>query len=215
MHVKICGLTRAQDALLARKLGAWALGFIFFEGSKRNIAPESAREIIAQLPKPAPTIGVFVNQTDRAIETAKALGLNGIQLHGDETPEDCRRARQETGCFVIKALRAKSEDDVARIGDYRGAANYILLDAAAADGSYGGTGEKADWSLAARAVREYPDLPFILAGGIKADNIAEALAAVQPYALDLSSGVESAPGVKDANKLAALFAAAKGADDDE
>jgi phosphoribosylanthranilate isomerase len=213
MHVKICGLTRAEDAQLARKLGAWALGFIFYPPSGRFISAGKAAEIIARLPRPAPTVGVFVNQTDEAIATAQDIRLNGIQLHGDETPDDCRRAKKETGCFIIKALRLKTEADLAQIDGLAGAADYMLLDAAAT-AEYGGTGKTADWDLAARAVQAYKKIPFILAGGIRADNIVQALHAVKPYALDLSSGVESAPGIKDAEKLAALFAAAKGADDE-
>lgn len=212
MHVKICGLTRAEDALLARKLGAWALGFIFYEGSKRCIGAAAAASIISQLPKPAPTVGVFVDQTKDIASIAQETKIAGVQLHGDETPEECLRIKHETGCFVIKAVRLKTQDDVARISLYKGVADYILLDAAA-QGAYGGTGVTGDWELAASAVKSRA-APFILAGGLNENNIAQAARHVRAYAYDLASGVESAPGVKDADKLSSLFALTKGLDDE-
>lgn len=207
MRVKICGLTRAEDAKAAQDLGAWALGFIFYPKSKRFIDAAAAKIIIATLPSAARPIGVFVNQTDDAISIAKDAGLKGIQLHGDETPDDLRRVRAAFSGIIIKALRPKTEADLAVIEDYKGLADFILLDAAVGN-EYGGTGHIGDWSLAKKATAF--GIPVIVAGGLGHDNIAAAYAQTNPYALDLSSGVESTPGVKDHDKLKALFANIKG-----
>lgn len=206
MRVKICGLTRAEDAQAAHDLGAWALGFIFYPKSKRFITADAARRIIAALPAARP-VGVFVNQTDEAISIATQAGLKGIQLHGDETPDDLRRLRAAFTGIVIKALRPKTEADLQAIADYKGLADYILLDAAIGN-EYGGTGHTGDWSLAQKAA--VFGIPVIVAGGLGPDNIAEAHAQTNPYALDLSSGVEASPGIKAPAKLQALFANIKG-----
>lgn len=200
MRVKICGLTREEDARAAEDLGAWALGFIFYPKSKRYIAPEQAAPIIAGLKTPA--VGVFVNQMFAAPAIAQQTGLRAVQLHGDETPEDCARVRDDFSGTVIKAFRPISERDVDGIAAYKGLIDYVLLDSAAA-GQYGGTGETFDWTLAAKAATL--GIPIILAGGLTAENILEAEAQVKPFAADLSSGVESAPGIKDRAKLDALF----------
>lgn len=205
MRVKICGLTRKEDAELAQGLGAWALGFIFTPKSKRHITPENAAPIVASLD--APAIGVFVNQTDDAIEIAGKIGLKGIQLHGDETPEECQKARANFSGILIKALRPQNENDLAAIETYKDTVDYVLLDAAAG-GQYGGTGHTGDWGIAAKAAAF--GIPVILAGGLDAQNIAKACAQVRPYAADLASGVEASPGVKDPGKLKALFSAIKG-----
>lgn len=206
MRVKICGLTRAEDAKAAHDLGAWALGFIFYPKSKRFITAQDAKNIISALPASQP-VGVFVNQTDEAIGIAKNAGLKGIQLHGDETPDDLRRIRATFSGTIIKALRPKTEADLQAIDDYRGLADYILLDAAVGN-EYGGTGHTGDWSLAQKAATF--GIPIIVAGGLGPDNINAAHAQTSPYALDLSSGVEAAPGIKDHAKLQALFAHIKG-----
>lgn len=206
MRVKICGLTRAEDAQAAHDLGAWALGFIFYPKSKRFVTADAAKRIIAVLPA-ARSVGVFVNQTDEAISIATQAGLKGIQLHGDETPDDLRRLRAAFTGIVIKALRPKTEADLQAIADYKGLADYILLDAAIGN-EYGGTGHTGDWSLAQKAALF--GIPVIVAGGLGPDNIAEAHAQTNPYALDLSSGVEASPGIKDPAKLQALFANIKG-----
>jgi phosphoribosylanthranilate isomerase len=206
MRVKICGLTRLEDAQMAQDLGAWALGFIFYPRSKRYITPANAKPLITALPAAAQTIGVFVNQTLEAVATGNELALKGLQLHGDETPEECRRARDNFGGLLIKALRPESEDDLQIIADYKDITDYILLDAAVA-GQYGGTGQTGDWSLVDKA-KAY-GIPVILAGGIGPDNIQSAMAA-KPFACDLAGGVEASPGVKDPEKLKALFGALKG-----
>ncbi len=206
MRVKICGLTRAEDAKAAQDLGAWALGFIFYPKSKRFITADAAKNIIASLPDAQP-IGVFVNQTDEALLIAQDAGLKGIQLHGDETPDDLRRVRTAFSGTIVKALRPKTEADLQVIADYKGLADYILLDAAVGN-EYGGTGHTGDWSLAQKAAAF--GIPVIVAGGLGPDNIAAAHAQANPHALDLSSGVEAAPGIKDHAKLQALFANIKG-----
>ena len=205
MRVKICGLTRIEDALRAQELGAWALGFIFYPGSKRHIAPEQAGKIISGLKTHA--FGVFVNQTDEALTVAKQIPLKGLQLHGDESPEECQRVRSGFSGLLIKALRPRKEEDLKVIAAYKGIVDYILIDSAAG-GQYGGTGQTADWSLAEKASAF--GIPVILAGGLTPENILAAQAQAKPYALDLSSGVESAPGIKDMQKLDALFGAIKG-----
>lgn len=208
MNVKICGLTRAEDALLAQQLGAWALGFIFYPKSKRYITPDAARNVLPHLPPEARTVGVFVNDITGAITAGEQLKLKGLQLHGDETPEECRAVRGGFGGMLIKAFRPEKPADLAPIARYKGIVDYILIDAPAASGQYGGTGHAGDWGLAV-AAREY-GIPVILAGGLGPDNIAAAMAAVSPAAADLASGVEAAPGIKDHDKLRALFGALKG-----
>ncbi|MDD9899395.1 MAG: phosphoribosylanthranilate isomerase [Alphaproteobacteria bacterium] len=205
MRIKICGLTRYEDAKLAHNLGAWALGFIFYEGSKRCITTDAAETVLTQLPDNARRVGVFVNQTDDAIALAQDLPLQTLQLHGDETPDDCAKARA-TGLRTIKALRPQTPDDIDGAKNYMDAVDYILIDTAGA--GYGGSGKTADWSLARRAVDA--GLPVILAGGLKADNILAA-ADTNVYALDLAGGVEMAPGIKDHDKMRTLFTTAKGA----
>jgi phosphoribosylanthranilate isomerase len=207
MRVKICGLTRAEDAALAQELGAWALGFVFYPKSKRYIDPQQAQTIIQTLPNPARAIGVFVNQTDEALAIAKKIPLGGVQLHGDETPEDCKKVKQNFSGLVIKAFRPETEDDLNAIHLYKGAVDYILLDAAA-PGQWGGTGKTTDWTLAAKAAEI--GIPLILAGGLTAENILAADRQVKPFALDLSSGVEISPGIKDTDKLKRLFRAIQG-----
>lgn len=208
MRVKICGLTRLEDAQLAQSLGAWALGFIFYSKSKRYITAESAAAIIGMLHPAAQPIGVFVNQTEEALSVAKTAGLKGIQLHGDETPQECATVRANFQGILIKAIRPEKEADLASITGYRGIVDYILIDSAAG-GQYGGTGHTGDWDVAKKAASF--GIPVILAGGLGPGNIGAAISAVAPYAADLSSGVEQSPGVKDHTKLHALFGAIKGA----
>ena len=205
MRIKICGLTRKEDAYLAQKLGAWALGFIFYPPSPRYIAPEKAADIIRHLTTPA--IGVFVNQIEDVLKIANTAHLKGIQLHGDETPEECRIIKKSFSGFIIKAFRPKTEKDIEAIKTYENIIDYILIDAA--DGrQYGGTGKTADQTLAAKA--EKFGIPLILAGGLTANNIIESIQHVNPFAIDLSSGVESDPGIKDALKIKTLFKISQG-----
>lgn len=205
MRVKICGLTRKEDALLAARMGAWALGFVFYPKSPRYISADIAKSVIEGITTPA--IGVFVNQTENVPIIAAKAALAGVQLHGDETPADCRYIRKKFHGLVIKALRLKLEEDLARIDAYKNDVDYILIDAAHQD-QYGGTGQVADWSLAAQAAMK---APLILAGGLNDGNILNAANRVFPYALDLSSGVEASPGIKDAARMRALFTTIQGA----
>jgi phosphoribosylanthranilate isomerase len=191
--IKICGLTRAEDALLAWELGASALGFIFHSKSPRYVTPEQVVEIRRQLPAEAFCVGVFVDRTTGDVNAiAEAAGLDAVQLHGRETPLQCAAMTRP----VIKVIRAEDEH---HLDEYAVAA--FLLDAAHPTLA-GGTGLTADWSLAARIARR---VPLILAGGLEPANIREAIRAARPAGLDLSSGVEAAPGVKDAAKMNALF----------
>ena len=206
MKVKICGLTRLEDALCAHTQGAFALGFIFYPKSKRYITLDDAKNLLAQLPADAAPVGVFVNQMDEAIGAVKNLPLKGIQLHGDETPDDCRRLRDAFGGFIIKAFRIKADADLEAVTAYEDVVDYILIDAAV-DGAYGGTGQLANWDLARRAT-DFKK-PLILSGGITPDNIVEATRAVAPFAVDLAGGVESAPGIKSHDKIKQLFEAIK------
>jgi phosphoribosylanthranilate isomerase len=206
MKIKICGLTRAEDALYAHQQGAFALGFIFYPPSKRFIPMDAAQPLLAALPAAAVPVGVFVNQPDDMAQAVQTLPLKGIQLHGDETPDDCRHLRGIFDGFIIKAFRLKKGADLDAIAAYEDVIDYILLDAAV-DGAYGGTGQLADWDLARRAA-DFKK-PLILSGGITPDNIAEAARAVRPFAVDLAGGVESAPGIKSHDKIKQLFDAIK------
>ena len=200
-RVKICGLTNKADALHATGCGADAVGLVFYAGSPRCVTPEAAREICAALPPFVTRVGLFVNATPELIrETAAYCGLDVVQLHGDETPEQSDYAPLRT----IKALRIKDADSLNGHEDFRVSA--LLLDAWAPD-AYGGTGESFNWDLAAAVAAQRP---VILAGGLTPINVASAIDRVKPYAVDVSSGVEHAPGQKDYEKVAAFIRAAKG-----
>lgn len=200
VRIKICGITNLEDALLSAELGADALGFIFYPPSPRSITPDAARAVIAQLPPLVTTVGVFVDEDPASVtELAATVGLDWLQLHGKETPEYCRRLDRR----VIKVFRIRDETSLADLAAYRGAAQAFLLDTYK-KGQVGGTGEVFDWDLARRA-KAYG--PIILAGGLTAENVAQAIASAQPQAVDLASGVEAAPGRKDPDKLRAFFKA--------
>jgi phosphoribosylanthranilate isomerase len=199
-RVKICGITRLEDALEAVRLGADALGFNFWPGSKRFIAPADARRIIAALPPLVTTVGVFVDPSHDEAEAAAAVsGIRVLQLHGDESPEACRAFQRP----VVKGLRVAGPEALEQLARYAGLAG-ILLDAASP--GYGGSGTTFDWSIAREAARR---VPLLLAGGLTPDNVGEAIRAVHPYAVDVASGVESSPGVKDPDRMARFIRAAK------
>jgi phosphoribosylanthranilate isomerase len=194
--VKICGLTRLEDARLAWEGGASALGFVFHPASPRAVTAKHVRAMRRALPPEAFCIGVFVDlEAARVNAIAAEAELDAVQLHGHETPETCAAILRP----VIKAIHA---EDAVRLADYAVAA--FLLDAAHPTLA-GGTGRQADWHLAARIAQ---DRPLILAGGLNPDNILEATARVRPAGLDVCSGVEAAPGIKDAVLLKALLARA-------
>ena len=199
MRVKVCGITRAEDAVLAADLGAVALGFNFWPGSPRYVTPVRARDIVAQLPPFVVAVGVFVNQPlDAVLSIARLARLGAVQLHGDERPEDYGSLPVR----VIKAVSLRSATDVDAADAVPDRA-MVLLDAHDPVGR-GGTGRTIDWTLAASISRRRP---IVLAGGLHAGNVADAIAAVDPYGVDVSSGVECGPGTKDPAKLRAFFAA--------
>lgn len=187
--VKICGITRLEDAKSAVDAEADALGFVFYHQSARYIQPEKARDIITQLPPFVVPVGVFVNEEASVIlRILKATGIQVIQLHGDESPEFCR----QFSIKVIKAFRVQGHSDLHEIVS-RYHVDAILLDTYSQD-TPGGTGKIFPWEMADK-VKPYG--PVILAGGLTADNVAEAIRRVHPYAVDVSSGVETKPGYKD------------------
>jgi len=204
MRVKFCGITRVEDAREAVRLGAWAIGLNHSELSPRRCDPATALEISSELRRQAEIVGVFVNPTLPEVATAvENEQLSMIQLHGDEGPSFCQEAARRTGCKVIKALRVRSTADIQAAEAYRTA--FHLFDAHR-PGTVGGTGESFDWELLAGRRSE---VPMILAGGLDPDNVAEAIAIATPYAVDVASGVESIPGIKD-HALMAAFAEAAG-----
>ena len=206
VRIKICGITNLEDALSATDLGAHALGFIFYRKSPRAITPERAHQIIGQLPPFVLTVGVFVDEKVSVVrELAETIGLDLVQLHGRESPEYCR----SLGRRVIKGFRIQNQSSLAVMPNYRDAVQAFLLDAYR-PGTPGGTGETFDWELARRA-RDYG--PVILAGGLIAANVTQAITVAQPAAVDVASGVEKEPGKKDPEKLQAFFAAVRRAGD--
>ena len=204
VKVKICGITSYEDARAAVEAGADALGFVFYDKSPRFINPVRAAGIISKLPPFIQTVGLFVNEeTEQVNWTADYCGIDVVQLHGDETPEDCLELKRR----VIKAFRIQkiiSIDPLEKYQDYQ--VSGYLLDAWSPD-AYGGTGRTFNWELA-RAAKQYG--PVILAGGLTPDNVAEAIRVVKPYGVDVSSGVEAAPGKKDAEMVREFIRAAKG-----
>jgi phosphoribosylanthranilate isomerase len=208
-EVKICGLTRLQDAELAVELGAWALGMVFYEDSPRRCSMEEAGRIAGALRRRAELCGVFVNASLEHVEqTTEELGLTLLQLHGEEGPSYCMEAARRTGAKVIKAAQVSAAGDVRAIERFH--VDFHLLDARARAASRrelrGGTGESFDWSLLAA---RRSSVPLILSGGLGPHNVAAAIAAAHPFAVDTASGTESSPGHKDPEKLRAFFGAVR------
>ena len=203
-RVKVCGITRPEDAELAVELGAWALGFILWDGSKRAADPAVAARIAAALRRRVQLVGVFVNPAlDEVARAAEELHLTHVQLHGDEGPSFCAEVGRRTGAKIIKAMRVEAAASFQDLERFRNV-DFHLLDTAAR-GLRGGSGETWDWALAGR---HRSSIPLILSGGLTAENVAAGIAAVDPYAVDVASGVEAAPGMKDPDKLRAFMAAA-------
>lgn len=202
VRVKICGITRVEDALAAAAAGADAIGLVFYAKSPRAVDIEQARAIIAALPPFVTTVGLFVDMArDELGQLLARVPLDLLQFHGDESAAQCEGFNRP----YIKALRVRAGDDVAaRVGEYPGASG-ILLDTYV-EGIPGGTGAAFDWSL----VPEDLAKPVILAGGLHPGNVAEAVERVRPYAVDVSGGVEAGKGIKDALKVAAFIRAARG-----
>jgi phosphoribosylanthranilate isomerase len=196
MKVKICGITRREDALAAARAGAEMVGFIFYAKSPRAVSSETAAAIIAELPREVTPVGVFVNAPRPQVEaTIRATGIRMLQFSGDESPADCAGYALR----LVKAFRFRSPEEAVRVRDYEIAA--ALLDPAP-DGMYGGSGLRADPAVAL-AVKAHA--PLFLAGGLSPETILEAVRAVDPFACDVNSGVESAPGIKDHARLRLLF----------
>ncbi len=203
VRVKICGITNLNDAFAAIDHGADALGFIFYTESPRSVTPENAKKIISSLPPFVTTIGVFVDKEKSAlVKIASYAGVDAIQLHGSEPPEYCNLNKR-----IIKALRIRKLSDIMPLTGYKDASAF-LLDTYSSD-AVGGTGQIFNWNIAIEAKKLGR---IILAGGLTPDNVAEAVKIVQPYGVDVASGVESkTKGIKDHEKLKLFIARAKNA----
>lgn len=196
--VKICGITEPHDAVLAVAAGASAIGIVFWPASPRAVDAARAREIVAAVPAFVSVVGVFVNQVEEAIHVAGTLGLSAVQFHGDETLDDCRRSRVR----VVKAIAVRDASAIDAALALPESVT-VLLDAHDAV-KRGGTGQSIDWTIAREIARRRLT---VLSGGLNPDNVRDAVAAVRPWAIDISSGVERAPGQKDPAKILALFEA--------
>jgi phosphoribosylanthranilate isomerase len=204
-RIKFCGITGLDDAKHAVEAGAWALGLILFAGSPRRCPLPDAERIAATLRRQAEICGVFVNAPlDEVTGTADGVGLTMVQLHGDEGPAFCAEVARRTGAKVVKAARVRGGADIRALETFH--TDLHLLDAHQ-PGRYGGTGETFDWEL---VHQRRTTTPFILSGGLDPDNVAGAIAATQPYAVDTASGTEVRPGVKSPEKLRAFAAAVAG-----
>jgi len=193
--VKICGVTRLEDALAAARLGADRVGFNFWPRSRRYVTPAAAAALVAALPPGVLAVGVFVDPTpEELLAAVRASGVRSVQLHGDEPPALCRAVALP----VVKAIRVKGLGSLSALSAYPVSA--FLLDSASP--GYGGSGTAFDWALAAQAAAR---APVWLAGGLTPSNVAEAVARVRPLGVDVASGVESAPGVKDAGLMEAFI----------
>ena len=204
IKVKICGITHPEDAAAAVEAGADALGFICYRKSPRYVEAEEIKRIVAGLPPFVLTVGVFVNEESKTVrDLMDACGLAIAQLHGDETAGYC----ETLGRPVLRALRLQDRSSLLQLAEYRGRAGVrgFVVDAFSKE-MYGGTGQVVDWELAAEVART---APIVLAGGLVAENVEEAIRKVRPYGVDVSSGVEASPGRKDHRKLAAFVRAAK------
>jgi phosphoribosylanthranilate isomerase len=205
VRVKICGITRRDDAELAVELGAWAIGLIFHQPSPRRADLQTAAAIGAEFKRRAEVVGVFVNRDlSEVAEIADACSLTMLQLHGDEGPVYCDEIRRRTGLKIMKAARVRDAASLQALSAFR-KVDYHLVDAHHPD-LYGGTGETFDWELL-RGRRA--TVPLVLSGGLTPDNVSDAVRAVHPFAVDSASGTEASPGVKDLAKVTAFFRAAE------
>ncbi len=204
MRVKICGICQAEQGQAIARLGATALGFICAPSSPRYVTPAQLGAIAAQLPESVARIGVFVQAELPAIRAAVDQGLTGVQLHGGESPDFCRQLRAALpDCEITIALRVRAAADLDRAADYADCADWLLLDAYHPQ-LYGGTGQTLDWT----SLQDFrSSQPWLLAGGLTPENIQTALRRARPNGIDLSSGVERAPGDKDLARVAQLFQA--------
>lgn len=202
--VKICGVSRIEDALAAARSGAHAIGLVFYRASPRYVTPAQARDIIRALPPFVAAVGLFVDASEAEVrETIAVAPVGLLQFHGRETPEFCR----QFGLPYMKAVRVRAETDLLQYARDFQDAKALLLDAYV-EGAHGGTGQSFDWSVIPRTLT----LPVVLSGGLNVRNVVGAIQQVRPWAVDVSSGVESAPGIKDAAKIAAFIAGVRNAD---
>jgi len=199
VRAKICGITNVEDALLACELGADAIGLNFYDKSPRCVSPFAASKIIGKLPPFVAPVGVFVNWQAAAVTSlTKALSLAATQLHGDEPPNLVNEIAKKVS--VIKALHIGKGSALPPFAKYRGVTAFLLD--APHSGQYGGMGHTTNWTLAQTAAKSHR---ILLAGGLTPENVADAILVVRPYAVDVTSGVESKPGKKDPGKLRAFF----------
>ena len=200
-RVKICGITRVEDAVSAVNAGADAIGLVFYAQSPRCVTAEQAQEIVAAIPPFVSVVGLFVNATKTEIEAVLSkVRLDILQFHGDESAHDCEQIKMP----YYKAIRVKPDTNLLQYEVEFSSAKALLLDAHS-DVAFGGTGLTFDWSLIPKNLSK----PVVLAGGLTADNVASAIQQVQPYAVDVSGGVEMTKGIKDAAKIAAFMRAVK------
>ncbi len=205
-RIKICGITRVQDALQAAEAGADAIGLVFYAASPRHVSIERARDIMAALPPFITTVGLFVNAAAADVrKTVQALPLDLLQFHGDENADFCRQFEKP----YMKAVRVKAGVDLLQYATEHDTAKALLLDAYRED-AYGGTGHTFDWNL----IPQHLPLPTVLSGGLHAANVAQGIQSVKPWAVDVSSGVEADKGIKDLAKINAFIQAVRNADKD-
>jgi phosphoribosylanthranilate isomerase len=203
-RVKICGVTRLADAELAVELGAWAVGMVFYPASRRRCALAEAEMIGASLRRRVELAGVFVNAPlEEIADVSERVGLTLVQLHGDEGPAFCAEVARRTGARTIKAASVRGLFTVRDLERFH--TDFHLLDGYA-PGLRGGTGERFDWSLLSKRRSK---LPLIVGGGLDAEGVAAAIATTRPFAVDVASGVEAEPGIKDPQRMRAFFAAAE------
>ena len=196
VKVKVCGMTSLKDALVAVEVGADAVGFIFYKKSPRSVTMKTVREIVLELPPFVDTVGVFVDETAEQVnKIADYCNLDIIQLHGDESPTYCKKIRRK----VIKAFRIKDMQSVKKISNFQ--VSGFLLDTFS-ENLHGGTGKVFDWNLALPAKKFGP---VIMAGGLTPNNVQQAVRQIRPYGVDVCSGVESEPGIKDHKKVRAFL----------
>ena len=201
VRVKVCGITRFEDAMAAIKLGVDAIGFVFWQHSVRYIDPDSVYQIAAKVPPFVCTVGVYVDPDTTWVEkTIRIAKLNLLQFHGDETPEFCN----QFSLPYIKAIRVKHDMDLLQYAERYKTAKGLLLDTYAVN-MPGGTGHAFDWRL----IPQHLPLPLILSGGLNPNNIAMAIKQIRPWAVDVSSGVEASKGIKDEKKIFAFMQGVK------
>lgn len=197
VRVKICGITRAEDALVAVENGADAIGLVFYEPSPRAVSVEQAIKIVSQIPAFISIVGLFVNAEERFVrDVISNVALDLLQFHGDEAPEEC----SSYGLPFMKAIRVKSDTNLVQCAKDYSASRALLLDTYT-EGVAGGTGHTFDWGLIPSDLNK----PVVLAGGLTAENVGSAIQQVRPYAVDVSGGVELSKGIKDAAKIAAFM----------